>query len=189
MWDAPPRTLTLNRLGCPATTYATTRASLPLPADLALVDLVPSVRFDRFESPARAGWYGRSEMLQRLEQVVRQRRFEALSGTLLWGVLGAGSGFLILELVGWVVDPLVVAILWRLYRNSPQRWMLLAVYSIGYLAVTAHYLVPDFGAPWPSAADRGYFGFLLAAGAGLLVASLVLARRDTRSRRSVQSTS
>ena len=80
---------------------------------------------------------------------------------------------MVLELVGWVLDPIVVAILWHLYRRSEHRWWFLATYAFGYLAVTAHYLLPDFATRWPSAADRGYFVFLLLVGAALLVLALV----------------
>ncbi|MHB8330987.1 MAG: hypothetical protein ACYDEA_02175 [Candidatus Dormibacteria bacterium] len=92
-------------------------------------------------------------------------------GLVVWGSFGAAGGFLALEMVGWVLDPLVVVILWHLCRRSSARDQFVAVYAIGYLAATVHYLVPDFAAAWPSAADRIYFGVLLLAGVVLLIAS------------------
>ncbi|HVD03922.1 MAG TPA: hypothetical protein VNF75_07300 [Candidatus Dormibacteraeota bacterium] len=112
-------------------------------------------------------------MLSKVQGTMPGRLLGGASEALVWGVFGAGSGFLVLEMVGWVIDPVVVAVLWRLYRRSGRRWELLAVYAVGYLAVTAHYLLPDFGTTWPSAADRAYFLFLLLAGAGLLVTCLI----------------
>ncbi|MGA9775216.1 MAG: hypothetical protein WBU92_04775 [Candidatus Dormiibacterota bacterium] len=92
-------------------------------------------------------------------------------GLVVWGSFGAAGGFLALEMVGWVLDPLVVVVLWRLCRGSSARDQFLAAYALGYLAVTVHYLVPHFAAAWPSTADRVYFGVLLLAGVLLLIAS------------------
>lgn len=90
-------------------------------------------------------------------------------GAVVWGSVGAAGGFLAVETVGWVLDPLVVLGLWRLYRGSRARDQLLAAYAIGYLAVGSHYLVPHRYAAWPSVAYRVYFAVLLLAGAALLV--------------------
>lgn len=92
-------------------------------------------------------------------------------GFVVWGCFGAAGGFMALEVVGWVLDPLVVILLWRICQRSSERDQFPAVYAIGYLAVTAHYLVPYLYAAWPSLADRIYFGVLLLAGAILLIAS------------------
>jgi hypothetical protein len=92
-------------------------------------------------------------------------------GVVVWGCFGAGGGFLAVEAVGWVLDPLVVLLLWRVCSRSRARDQFLAAYAIGYLAVTAHYLVPHLYAAWPSLAYRVYFGVLLLAGVVLLVAS------------------
>ena len=92
-------------------------------------------------------------------------------GFVVWGCFGAVGGFLAVETVGWVLDPVVVILLWRICQRSSNRDQFLAVYAIGYLAVTAHYLVPLLYAAWPSLADRIYFGVLLLAGAILFIAS------------------
>jgi hypothetical protein len=92
-------------------------------------------------------------------------------GVVVWGCFGAVGGFLAVEMVGWVLDPLAVILLWRICHKSSARVEFLAVYAIGYLAVTAHYLVPHLYAAWPSLADRIYFGVLLLAGAIVLIAS------------------
>ncbi|HUY09666.1 MAG TPA: hypothetical protein VMW80_09505 [Candidatus Dormibacteraeota bacterium] len=93
-------------------------------------------------------------------------------GVVVWGCFGAAGGFMALEVVGWwVLDPVVVILLWRICQRSSNRDQFLAVYAIGYLAVTAHYLVPHLYAAAPSLADRIYFSVLLLAGAILLVAS------------------
>lgn len=89
-----------------------------------------------------------------------------------WGCFGAVGGFLGVETVGWVLDPLAVLGLWRVCRRSKARDQFLALYAIGYLAVTAHYLVPHLYAEWPSLADRTYFGVLLLAGVVLLIVSM-----------------
>lgn len=93
-------------------------------------------------------------------------------GAIVWGSFGAAGGFLAVETVGWVLDPLAVLVLWRVCRGSPGRDQLLAAYAIGYLAVAGHYLIPALYAAWPSPAYRVYFGFLLLAGAVLLVGSV-----------------
>jgi hypothetical protein len=92
-------------------------------------------------------------------------------GFAVWGCFGAVGGFLAVETVGWVLDPLAVLLLWRICSRSRARDQFLAMYAIGYLAVTAHYLVPDFYAAWPSLAYRIYFGVLLLAGVVLLATS------------------
>ncbi len=92
-------------------------------------------------------------------------------GLVVWGCFGAVGGFLAVETVGWVLDPLAVLVLWRVCSRSSARDQFLAAYGIGYLAVAAHYLVPHLYAVWPSLADRIYFGVLLLAGVVLLVAS------------------
>jgi hypothetical protein len=110
-------------------------------------------------------------------------------GLVAWGCFGAAGGFLALELMGWVLDPLVVVILWHLFRRSSARDQFPAMYAIGYLVGTAHYLIPDFAAAWPSAADRIYFGVLLLAGVALLVAGTwhLTAARMHRPRRPVHA--
>ena len=92
-------------------------------------------------------------------------------GVVVWGCCGAVGGFLAVEAVGWVLDPLAVFLLWRAFSRSGARHQFLAMYAIGYLAVTAHYLIPHLYAAWPSLADRMYFGVLLLAGLVLLIAS------------------
>lgn len=92
-------------------------------------------------------------------------------GGVVWGCFGAVGGFLAVETVGWVLDPLTVLWLWLVCRRSKARDQFLAAYAIGYLAITAHYLVPHLYAAWPSLAYRIYFGVLLLAGVVLLVAS------------------
>ncbi|HUY23720.1 MAG TPA: hypothetical protein VMV09_00245 [Candidatus Saccharimonadales bacterium] len=102
--------------------------------------------------------------------MARKATFRIL-GFVVWGCFGAAGGFMAVELVGWVLDPVVVILLWRIYRGWSNRDQFLAVYAIGYLAVTAHYLVPHLYAAWPSLADRIYFGVLLLVGVVLLIAS------------------
>ena len=92
-------------------------------------------------------------------------------GFVVWGYFGAVGGFLAVETVGWVLDPLAVLLLWRVCGRSRARDQFLAMYAIGYLAVTAHYLVPHLYAAWPSLAYRIYFGVLLLAGVVVLIAS------------------
>lgn len=92
-------------------------------------------------------------------------------GLVVWGCFGAGGGLLAVEAVGWILDPLVVLLLWRVCRSSKARDQLLVAYAIGYLAVAAYYLVPHLYAAWPSLAYRVYFGILLLAGVALLGAS------------------
>lgn len=92
-------------------------------------------------------------------------------GSVLWGCAGAIGGFLAIELVGWILDPAALMVLWHLHRKTSARDQFLAAYAIGYLAVTVHYLVPHLDAAWPSLADRISFGVLLLAGAVLLVVS------------------
>ncbi|MGB6772526.1 MAG: hypothetical protein WBF51_11080, partial [Candidatus Dormiibacterota bacterium] len=72
--------------------------------------------------------------------MARQATFRIL-GVVVWGCFGAVGGFLAVETVGWVFDPLAVLLLWRVCSRSRARDQFLAVYAIGYLAVTAHYLV------------------------------------------------
>ena len=93
-------------------------------------------------------------------------------GAVVWGSVGAAGGFLAVETVGWVLDPLAVLVLWRLYQGFRARDQLLAAYAIGYLAVASHYLVPHLYAAWPSLAYRVYFSVLLLAGAALLVGAV-----------------
>ncbi len=90
-------------------------------------------------------------------------------GAVVWGSFGAAGGFLAVETVGWVLDPLAVMALWRLSKGSGARDQLLAAYAFGYLAVAGHYLVPHLYAAWPSPAYRVYFAFLLLVGAALLL--------------------
>ena len=90
-------------------------------------------------------------------------------GAVVWGSFGAAGGFLAVETVGWVLDPLAVLFLRRLYQGFRTRDQLLAAYAIGYLAVASHYLVPHLEAAWPSPAYRVYSAVLLLAGAVLLV--------------------
>ena len=94
-------------------------------------------------------------------------------GAAIWGSFGAAGGFLAVETVGWLLDPLAVLALWRLYSGSSARDQLLAAYAVGYLAVAGHYLVPHLYAAWPSPAYRAYFAILLLAGAALLVGAAV----------------
>ncbi len=101
-----------------------------------------------------------------------QRAARWVLGGVVWGSFGAAGGFLAVETVGWVLDPLAVLALWRLYRGSRARDQLLTAYAIGYLAVASHYLVPHLYAAWPSVAYRVYFAVLLLAGAVLLVGAM-----------------
>ncbi len=89
----------------------------------------------------------------------------------LWGGAGAIGGFLAIELVGWVLDPAALIVLWHFHRKTSARDQFLVAYALGYLAITAHYLIPHLYAAWPSPATRIYFGVLLLAGVVLLVAS------------------
>lgn len=93
-------------------------------------------------------------------------------GVVVWGSFGAVGGFLAVEMVGWVLDPLTVLCLCLVCSRSRARDQFLAAYAIGYLLVASHYLVPHLYAAWPSLADRIYFGVLLLAGVVLLVASV-----------------
>lgn len=79
---------------------------------------------------------------------------------------------MVLEMIGWILDPLVVAILWHVFRRSRFRWHLLGIFAIGYLGATTHYLIPDFSTTWPSLGYRIYFGVELAAGVVLLALCL-----------------
>jgi len=67
-------------------------------------------------------------------------------GVVVWGCFGAVGGSLAVETVGWVLDPVAVLLLWRICSRSRARDQFLATCAIGYLSVTAHYLVPHLSA-------------------------------------------